>query len=134
MSNAAPAPLESYRALTGARRPLISTSVLLASRPRILTLAVPEPDGELEASSPWSKMSIDGIELSSSFTLVAPVFSMSFLVMTWTGAGPSTLVRLMAEPVTVTRCIGCSSCCWAHAEVALVTTNTAALIALRLNI
>ena len=104
MSKAAPAPDESYSALTGRRRPLSSTSRLLELRPRIARLAVPDPAGEFDASSPWSKTSIVAIDLMSSLTLDAPVRSMSRRVITSTGAGPSALTRLIAEPVISMRC------------------------------
>ena len=53
-STAAPAPVESYSALTGSRRPFSSTSTFVSDRPRRRIVAVPEPDGEFDAISPWS--------------------------------------------------------------------------------
>ncbi|MNT46765.1 hypothetical protein D3C72_1834340 [compost metagenome] len=79
-STAAPAPEPSASALVGRRRPFNRISTLRSLKPRILMLVVPEPEGELALSSPWSLMSMEARLRTSSATLVAPVRSISFLL------------------------------------------------------
>ena len=76
-STAAPAPLPSCSAFTGSRRPFSRISKLRSDRPRICRLVVPEPEGELPVSSPWSSMSSEAMFLTSSLIEVAPLRSMS---------------------------------------------------------
>ena len=60
-STAAPAPVASYSALTGSRRPFSSTSTLVSASPRSLMLVVPEPAGEFDVNSPWLNRSTLGM-------------------------------------------------------------------------
>ena len=88
------------------RRPLMRISVACAPRPR--SDALPAPGVKLATAFSLNvPVLFDGSFFSTSVTDRAPERSMSWRVITCTGAGVSVSMRLMREPVTSTR-----SSCW----------------------
>ncbi|KRB24941.1 hypothetical protein ASE08_01780 [Rhizobacter sp. Root16D2] len=85
------------------RRPLISTSVACAPRPRSET--PPAPGVKLATAFELKLPALlAGRRFSSSVTDCAPERSIYSRVITCTGDAVSASMRLMREPVTSTRC------------------------------
>ena len=118
------------------RRPFSSTSVLLAPRPRRLALLLPlllrsvvpswmpTLDDRLSAPVPLALMCI-----SSCSALTKPARSICSRVTVCTGSAPSVWMRLMLEPVMVTRCSAvCAKACVARPSSARLPIRSLSFI------
>ena len=109
------------------RRPLSSTSVEAAPRPRSEMPDAPEakPPPKFFGTEPWLSTASP---CSSSATLARPDFSMSWRVSVCTGDAVSELMRRMLEPVISTRSSVCVASCARTAVPALSSTPPNAAI------